>query len=593
MNSIFKYKENNGEVIITGLQEGVAETAIVIPETIGNMPVVEIGPKAFEFSTITDIKIGKNIRKIEKEAFAHCRKLSSVTWNCKCNTIPDNCFYRCTELKKFDFTAIKRVGQYAFGESGLQEVYIPQNIEMIGIGAFNICSELHSVTWNGTCDVIPTSCFYLCSNLKSFNFSAIKKVGQYAFGESGLQEVCLPKNIEIIENEAFSGCSELHSVTWNCKCNAIPANCFYECVNLKVFDFSTIKEIGQYAFYKSGLQEVRLPKNIESIYERAFGECSELQSVEWNCKCDAIPANCFSECSNLTSFNFAGIKKIGSYAFWASGLQEVRLPKKIECISERAFYACSELQFVEWNCKCNEISDYCFCKCTKLKQFDFSGIERIGKHAFEESGLQEVNLPENINVVLVGAFERCGELQSVTWSHKCELIPANCFADCLKLTKFNFANAKKIEQYAFSNSGLQEVRLQKNIESISNKAFCGCSELHSVTWRCQCDVIPNACFERCSNLKQFDLSNVKKIEAYAFGRSGLTSVTLSKKNEVDQNCFAYCNDLEKIEWLSDRNIEKNIFAECKNIKEIFISDSVMDIAVDAFASSPNAEISFV
>ena len=140
---------------------------------------------------------------------------------------------------------------------------------------------------------------------------------------------------------------------------------------------------------------------------------------------------------------------------------------------------------------------------------------------------------------------------------------------------------------------MQEVRLQKNIESISNEAFCGCSKLHSVTWRCQCDVIPNACFERCSNLKQFDLSNVKKIEAYAFGRSGLTSVTLSKKNEVDQNCFAYCNDLEKIEWLSDRNIEKNIFAECKNIKEIFISDSVMDIAVDAFVSSPNAEITFV
>ena len=593
MNSIFKYKENNGEVIITGLQEGVAETAIVIPETIGNMPVVEIGPKAFEFSTITDIKIGKNIRKIEKEAFAHCRKLSSVTWNCKCNTIPDNCFYRCTELKKFDFTAIKRVGQYAFGESGLQEVYIPQNIEMIGIGAFNICSELHSVTWNGTCDVIPTSCFYLCSNLKSFNFSAIKKVGQYAFGESGLQEVCLPKNIEIIENEAFSGCSELHSVTWNCKCNAIPANCFYECVNLKVFDFSTIKEIGQYAFYKSGLQEVRLPKNIESIYERAFGECSELQFVEWNCKCDAIPANCFSECSNLTSFNFAGIKKIGSYAFWASGLQEVRLPKKIECISERAFYACSELQFVEWNCKCNEISDYCFCKCTKLKQFDFSGIEKIGKYAFEESGLQEVNLPENINVVLVGAFEKCGELQSVTWSHKCELIPSNCFEGCLKLTKFNFANAKRIGQSAFRNSGLQEVRLAKNIKNVYDSAFYECRKLQFVEWNCQRDVIPDTCFARCSSLKEFDLSNVRKIEERAFIYSGLTSVTLSTGTAVGHGCFACCNDLEKVEWLSDESIEKNIFAECKNIKEILISDKVMNIAVGAFAASPNAEISFV
>ena len=138
MNSIFIYKKINGEVIITGLQEGVAETAIEIPETIENMPVVEIGPKAFEFSTITDIKIGINIRKIEKEAFAHCRKLNSVTWNCKCNAIPDKCFYRCTELKKFDFTATKRVGQYAFGESGLQEVNIPQKIEIIVEGAFKI-----------------------------------------------------------------------------------------------------------------------------------------------------------------------------------------------------------------------------------------------------------------------------------------------------------------------------------------------------------------------------------------------------------------------------------------------------------------------
>lgn len=392
MNSIFKYKENNGEVIITGLQEGVAETAIVIPETIGNMPVVEIGPKAFEFSTITDIKIGKNIRKIEKEAFAHCRKLSSVTWNCKCNTIPDNCFYRCTELKKFDFTAIKRVGQYAFGESGLQEVYIPQNIEMIGIGAFNICSELHSVTWN-------------------------------------------------------------------CKCDVIPADCFYECTN--------------------------------------------------------------------------------------------------------------------------------------LKQFDFSGIEKIGKHAFEGSGLQEVNLPENINVVLVGAFERCGELQSATWSHKCELIPSNCFEGCLKLTKFNFANAKRIGQSAFRNSGLQEVRLAKNIKNVYDSAFYECRKLQFVEWNCQRDVIPDTCFARCSSLKEFDLSNVRKIEERAFIYSGLTSVTLSTGTAVGHGCFACCNDLEKVEWLSDESIEKNIFAECKNIKEILISDKVMNIAVGAFAASPNAEISFV
>ena len=44
--NIFKYKKNKNEVIITGLQADVSNTSIVIPETIDNMPVVEIGPRA-------------------------------------------------------------------------------------------------------------------------------------------------------------------------------------------------------------------------------------------------------------------------------------------------------------------------------------------------------------------------------------------------------------------------------------------------------------------------------------------------------------------------------------------------------------------
>ena len=298
-------------------------------------------------------------------------------------------------------------------------------------------------------------------------------------------------------------------------------------------------------------------------------------------------------CRKLKSFNFAGIKKIGPHAFELTDLEKIDLPATVESISEWAFSKCNGLRSVTWNCKCNAIPTYGFYGCWNLKQFDFSGIERIGKHAFEESGLQEVNLPENINVVLVGAFEKCGELQSVTWSHKCELIPANCFADCLKLTKFNFANAKRIGQSAFRNSGLQEVRLPKNIKNIYEAAFYECRKLEFVEWNCQWDAIPDTCFAKCSSLKKFDLSNVRKIEERAFIYSGLTSVTLSTGTAVGHGCFACCNDLEKIEWLSDESIEKNIFAECKNIKEILISDKVMNIAVGAFAASPNAEISFV
>ena len=187
----------------------------------------------------------------------------------------------------------------------------------------------------------------------------------------------------------------------------------------------------------------------------------------------------------------------------------------------------------------------------------------------------------------------CNKLRSVTWSHKCDVIPVGCFFGCSNLMQFDFSGIKKIGGRAFYESGLQEVCLTENTEVVSKKAFSCCKILRTVIWNCKCNVIPVECFVRCSNLTKFDFSSVKRIEAYAFWRSGLTSVTLSKKTEVDQNCFAYCNDLEKIEWLSDQNIEGDIFEECQNIKEIIISDNVMGIAVDAFASSPNAEISFI
>ena len=220
-------------------------------------------------------------------------------------------------------------------------------------------------------------------------------------------------------------------------------------------------------------------------------------------------------------------------------------------------------------------------------------VIEIGPKAFQSTSITNIKIGENIRGIGEKAFYMCKKLKSVTWNHKCDVVPAFCFSECSNLTKFDFSNVKKIGLYAFYKSGLQEVCLTEKIEILDKGTFSGCSKLQSVTWHCQCDVIPADCFFWCSNLMQFDFSGVKKIEARAFMGSGLTSVTLNKKNEVDQNCFAYCNDLKKIEWLSARNIKGDIFKECKNIKEIFISDKVKNIEVSAFTSSHNAEITFV
>ena len=322
MNSIFKYTENNGDVIITGLKEGVSDTSIVIPETIDGMPVTAIGAKAFEFTSITDIKIGANIRKIGNEAFSYCAKLIAVRWNCKCNAIPDYCFLECSNLTSFDFSSIKKIGIYAFGVSGLQEVCLQKNIEILEDGTFSRCNELRSVTWNCTCDVIPNFCFAVCSNLTNFDFSGIKKIGKYAFKESGLQEVWLSESIKNIEEGTFKECSGLRSVTWNCTCDVIPALCFAVCSNLTQFDLSGIKKVGTSAFEKSGLTSVTLSKGT-IVCKKCFVHCKSLAKVEW-LSARNIEGNIFAGCKNIKEICISDkVKNIEASAFESSPKAEI------------------------------------------------------------------------------------------------------------------------------------------------------------------------------------------------------------------------------------------------------------------------------
>ena len=322
MDSIFLYVEKNGEITITGLQEGAAETAIEIPETIEGIPVVEIGSEAFRSTSITDIKIGANIRKIGELAFGICKKLRSVTWNQKCDVVPAFCFSECSNLTKFDFSNVKKIGLYAFYKSGLQEVCLQKNIKVLEEGTFSGCSKLQSVTWHCQCDMIPTFCFDKCSNLTQFDFSSIKKIGARAFYKSGLQEVYLTEKIEILDKGTFSGCSKLQSVTWHCQCDVIPADCFFGCSNLMQFDFSGVKKIEARAFMGSGLTSVTLSKGTE-VCKKCFAHCKSLAKVEW-LSARSIRGDIFSECKNIKEIYISDkVKNIEANAFVSSPNAEI------------------------------------------------------------------------------------------------------------------------------------------------------------------------------------------------------------------------------------------------------------------------------
>lgn len=154
--------------------------------------------------------------------------------------------------------------------------------------------------------------------------------------------------------------------------------------------------------------------------------------------------------------------------------------------------------------------------CASLSIFDFSGVESIDDGAFAESGLQEVNLPHNIQEVGELAFRECKLLKTFHWNAQIKNIPQYCFYNCLSLSTFDFSSVESIHEGAFAGSRLQEANLFHNIQKVEPFAFQDCKSLVKVEWLSD-ESINIYTFANCENLKSVNISDqVQNIEANAF-----------------------------------------------------------------------------
>ena len=294
---------------------------MALPETI-----YTIGEKAFKkCSKLTSIELPQ-IQAIAAETFSGCSALSSVTISEEVDLyeIGDQAFYGCKALKSIQLPdCVTSIGEMAFSTSGLQSFNIPANLCEMGKGAFASCSSLTDVTasdtdpWMGDSGlVIDEEAFLSCKNLVSVQLSvATSYIGERAFKDCQKlsNPISIPKRVDTIGDEAFSGCYNLQGVVfsdpdesylwvigakafYNCKkltslllpdsVDAIGDEAFWDCWRLEEVHLSDyLRSIGAEAFYGCAFQEIILPQNLGSIGTGAFQECSSLASVivlaEW------------------------------------------------------------------------------------------------------------------------------------------------------------------------------------------------------------------------------------------------------------------------------------------------------------------------
>jgi len=129
--------------------------------------VTTLGTNCFERANYLEEAVMPNVESLSAVSFYHCARLKKVVFGKNIKIIPTSCFEGCKELTDIDFGGVVRfavsafygalksvksltipdgatqIGEYAFGNTGLKEIWLPESIIYFGDGAVNDNTVIH------------------------------------------------------------------------------------------------------------------------------------------------------------------------------------------------------------------------------------------------------------------------------------------------------------------------------------------------------------------------------------------------------------------------------------------------------------------
>lgn len=348
---------------------------------------------------------------------------------------------------------IDEIGNYAFIECrNLTEINIPESVRWIGYGISAYCTSLNSITVDSqnTAFKAIDNClmtkdedelFAGCKNSVIPNGVKEIYIGAFA-GHSGIAELIIPNTVTKIWGSAFSDCDSLTEIV-------IP---------------DSVVEIQNYAFKDcDGVERVSLGSglnifgkyydNYQYTYYSAFSGCNNLSSITVSSENDVYKSegNCVVEkdtntlvlgCKNSVIPNY--VTTIQDYAFDRySSLTNVNIPDSVTCIKSKAFNWCQNISYTvdggikylgnsnnryRWlvcavepdritnasiNANCKYVMEYALISCSNIEEIILpDGLLSIGKQSFSHlTKLETISIPDSVTHIDYSAFYGCTSLQ--------------------------------------------------------------------------------------------------------------------------------------------------------------------------------------
>jgi len=237
-----------------------------------------------------------------------------------------------------DNLGITAIGDWAFKDSKIISIKIPQGVTSINYAAFSGCEKLKKIDLPNSLVTINQA-FGSCISLASIKLpSSVRNIGPMLFW---------PHDIIIEVDEGNNKYATIDGILFNKEFTSI---LHYPSIK-KDKEYSipdSVRIIGEYAFRAAPLRVIKIPNGVEVIEYSAFS-ATLITSIEFPKTIKSISSSAFSQCENITSLKFpeGTMTKVDYQAFFnCFNLRRVDLPLSVKVIEKRAFYDCRNLQVV-------------------------------------------------------------------------------------------------------------------------------------------------------------------------------------------------------------------------------------------------------
>ncbi len=526
---------------------GKADTEFVVPEGVTAIADFAFYHGGDDFNTtLTSVKLPASLKSIGAYAFQYL--------NIKNVTFAEGC-------------ELESIGGYAFGQSKLEAIDIPDSVSKIGNNAFYNCQQLVSIELpqGGKLKELLGNTFYGASKLKSIVVpEGVTWLGYGVFYNCyALESAVLPNSLASMDTSVFTNCRELKSVNLpdNAAFTKLPAYTFQNCASL---------------------EEITIPDSVEVISSSAYGTpgywysafsgCTSLKKVNIseNSKLTSIEDASFLNCSSLEEIYIpAAVSYVGPQAFeGCSSLAKVTFEEGsvLSEIANNVFLNCGELTSIEIPLTVTRIGNNAFMNCTKLETIDMrSGVESLGSSAFENcESLQELHIVDTIREIGASVFTGCNATIYVDTANVNYLYNSGMLTDAFQV-KVIYLNPEatgdlvipdtitSLAGGAFRNSLYTSITLPEGISEISDYMFANSKNLTTVVLPSTVTKIGVSAFEGCEKLESIVIGkNVIKVDKNAFKDcTSLKTVVFehggSNTLQLGDSAFENCISLETLD----------------------------------------------